>query len=127
MDSDQALHLGILTLLKKTNIFQPAYEILSSAAFSKSIFFSKNYFRNTIRVTNSLDSDLARHCFGPDLSPNCLQRLSADDTSRSFTIYLLGNFSCFFCHLLTFYINFFSKNSLRNTLRVSISLDPDQA
>ena len=38
--------------------------------FSKSTF-SKNSFRNTIRVSNSLD---------PDLGPNCLQRLSADDT-----------------------------------------------
>ena len=34
-----------------------------------------------IRVSNSLDSDQARHFVGPDLGPNCLQRLSADDTS----------------------------------------------
>ena len=31
---------------------------------------------------NSLDSDQARHFVGPDLGPNCLRRLSADDTSR---------------------------------------------
>ena len=37
---------------------------------------------NTIRVSNSLDPDQARHFVGPDLDPNCLQRLSADDTSR---------------------------------------------
>ena len=42
--------------------------------------FSKNYFRNTIRVSNSLDPDQARQNVGPDLGPNCLQRLSADDT-----------------------------------------------
>ena len=48
--------------------------------FSKSTF-SKNSFRNTIRVSNSLDPDQARHYVGPDLDPNCLQRLSADDTS----------------------------------------------
>ena len=30
---------------------------------------------------NSLDSDHARHFVGPDLGPNCLQRLSADDKS----------------------------------------------
>ena len=30
---------------------------------------------------NSLDPDQARHVFGSDLGPNCLQRLSADDTS----------------------------------------------
>ena len=35
-------------------------------------------------MTNSLDPDQARHFVGPDLDPNCLQRLSADDhfTSR---------------------------------------------
>ena len=49
--------------------------------FSKSSF-SKNYFRNTIRVSNSLDPDQARHFVGPDLGPNCLQRLSADNTSK---------------------------------------------
>ena len=30
----------------------------------------------------SLDPDQARHFVGPDLGPNCLQRLSADDTSE---------------------------------------------
>ena len=37
---------------------------------------------NTIRVSNSLDPDQARRSVGPDLGTNCLQRLSADDTSR---------------------------------------------
>ena len=35
-------------------------------------------FFNTIRVSNSLDPDQARQFVGPDLGPNCLQRLSAD-------------------------------------------------
>ena len=39
-------------------------------------------FFNTIRVSNSLDPDQARHFVGPDLGPNCLQRLSADNKSR---------------------------------------------
>ena len=43
--------------------------------------FLKNSFGNTIRVSNSLDPDQARHCVGPDLAPTCLQRLLADDTS----------------------------------------------
>ena len=30
----------------------------------------------------NLDPDQARHFVGPDLSPNCLQGLSADDTCR---------------------------------------------
>ena len=37
--------------------------------------FSKKSFRNTIRVSNSLDPDQAGHFVGPDLDPNCLQRL----------------------------------------------------
>ena len=43
--------------------------------------FSKKTFRNTIRVSNSLDPDQARHFVRPDLGPNCLQRLPADDKS----------------------------------------------
>ena len=42
----------------------------------------KNSFRNTISVSNSLDQDQTGHFVGPDLGPNCLQRLSADDNSR---------------------------------------------
>ena len=42
--------------------------------FSKLFFEKKKSFRNTIRVSNSLDPDQARHIVGPDLYPNCLQR-----------------------------------------------------
>ena len=35
--------------------------------------------RNTIRVSNSLDLDQARHSVGPHLGQNCLQRSPADD------------------------------------------------
>ena len=48
---------------------------------TKSIF-SKNSFKNTIKVSNNLDPDQARHIVGPDLGPNCLQKLSTDNTSR---------------------------------------------
>ena len=37
---------------------------------------------NTSRLSDSLDSYQARHYFGPDLGPNCLHSLSADDTDR---------------------------------------------
>ena len=41
------------------------------------------FFFTTIRVSNSLDPDQARHLVGPDLGPKCLQRLmSADDKSH---------------------------------------------
>ena len=41
----------------------------------------KNLFRNTIRVSNSLDPDQDGHYVGPELGPNCLKRLSADEKS----------------------------------------------
>ena len=58
------------------------YPFLESADFFQYSTFLKNSFRNRIRVSNSLDPDRARHSVRPDLSPNCLRRLSADDTSR---------------------------------------------
>ena len=57
------------------------HAFLSSVDFFISTF-SKNSFRNTIRVSISLDQDQARHFARPDLSPNCLQRLSADENWR---------------------------------------------
>ena len=39
-------------------------------------------FFNTIPVSTSLDPDQARHFVGPDLGPNCLQRLSADTAGK---------------------------------------------
>ena len=45
--------------------------------------FSKNYFRNTIGVSNNLYPDQAQHFVGPDLGPNCLKMLSTDNDKRS--------------------------------------------
>ena len=42
--------------------------------------FSKSSLQNTIRVSNTLDPVQARQNVGPELDPNCLQRLSADET-----------------------------------------------
>ena len=55
---------------------------LSSVDFFKINFKKKKCFWNTIRVSNSLNPDKAPRFVGPDLGPNCLQRLSADDNSR---------------------------------------------
>ena len=44
--------------------------------------FSKNSFKNKIRVSNELDPDQDRHSVSPDWDSNCLQRLSADDKCR---------------------------------------------
>ena len=53
--------------------------LLSSADFFSKLIFSKNSFRHTIKVSNALDPDQDRRSVGPDLGPNRLQRLSADD------------------------------------------------
>ena len=56
--------------------------VLSSAVFFSKSTFSKNSFRSTIRVSNSLDPDQSWCFVGPDLGPNRLQKLSANDTRR---------------------------------------------
>ena len=60
--------------------------LLSSDDFFSSkfafFFLSKNSFRNNIKVSNSLDQGQDRRSVGPDLGPNCLQRLSANEESR---------------------------------------------
>ena len=53
-----------------------------SAGFLQNQLFHKKSFRNSIRVSNGLDTDQDRHNVGPDLGPNCLQMLSVDDKSR---------------------------------------------
>ena len=52
--------------------------LLSSADIFQKYFFSKKYFRNSIRVSNGLDPDQKQHSVGPDLGPNCFQSLPAD-------------------------------------------------
>ena len=49
--------------------------------FPKSTF-SKTSFRYTIKGSKSFDPDQARPFVGPALDSNCLQKLSASDTSR---------------------------------------------
>ena len=62
-----------------------ANEILVLNANAQSPFinskltFSRNSYRKTIRVSNGLDPDQDQHYVGPDLGPNCLQRLSEDN------------------------------------------------
>ena len=58
-----------------------SYVLSSAVCFSSKSSFLKKSFRNINRVSNSLDPDQARKS-EPDLCPNSLQRLSADDTSK---------------------------------------------
>ena len=87
---------------------------LSSADFFR-INFLKNSFRNTIRVSNSLDPDQARLFVGPDLDPSCSKALSADGTSRlrinpcpgeqikmAHSLLFLNKFSCVFVRVCLF-------------------------
>ena len=68
----------------KFALYLLAFEVFLSSAdfFPNNDQLLKFSFRNTTRVSNSLDPDQARPFVGPDLDPNCLQRLSVDDTSR---------------------------------------------
>ena len=50
--------------------------LLSTDVF---ITFSKKIFQEHYQCVNSLDPDQNQHFVGPDLGPNCLQRLSADN------------------------------------------------
>ena len=54
--------------------------------FFQNQIFSKNSLKNTIQVSNSLDPDLARQYVGPDLGPNCLHWLSADDARVTYEL-----------------------------------------
>ena len=62
-------------------------------SFADFFFFKinifKTIFRNTIRVSDSLDPDLVQHFVGPDVGPNCLQINSNRhwQTKRSFIMF----------------------------------------
>ena len=57
--------------------------LLSNSTFSKSFFFQE-YHQS---IKNSMDPDQVRRFDGPDLGPNCLQKLSENDTSRQIVNY----------------------------------------
>ena len=57
------------------------FALLESSQFT----FSNNPFRKkNIKVSNSLNPEQARRNVGPDLSPNCLQRIYIDCTDKRF-------------------------------------------
>ena len=53
---------------------------------SADFFFQNHLFQKILSgiqyLSNSLDPVQAQHFVGPELGPNCLQRLSADATSK---------------------------------------------
>ena len=122
-------------VLKLFECWEILYVFVICWFFSKLIFWN-NSFAITIRVPNSLNLDQARRSVRSDLGPNCLQRLSADDTSRQtdksyawwanwpsswnyskrlenmimkLSLCLLGNFACFFVVCSFFQSQLFGK------------------
>ena len=68
-------------IVGKLVIFNPFLHYLQHMASAlSSLYILWNYLN--FRVSNSLDPDEAQHFVGPDLGPNCFQKLSADDTKR---------------------------------------------
>ena len=66
--------------------FNSDYWLILHAFFRLLIFFKIYFSPNSFRP-NSLDPDQARHFVWPDLGLNCLQRVSADNTSRQELMY----------------------------------------
>ena len=64
---------------------------LSSDVFFSEFTFSKDFFRNTIRVINSLDPGPVLRFVGSNLGPNCLPRLSAANISKR--VFACGSFT----------------------------------
>ena len=66
--------------------------LLGNFVLSSADFFQNQLFRKillgviTVTVSNNLDPDQARQNVGPDLGPNCLQRISADHTRINFDL-----------------------------------------
>ena len=87
--------------------------------FSKSTSF-QNSFRNTTRASNSLDPDQARYYVGPDLGPNCLQRLQ-QTTLVGKVLALKALLSILILHTLL--SNFYSFTCRHVSLRAENSMD----
>ena len=55
------------------------HDLLTVCIFFSNLTFLNNYFRNTIRVPNSVDPEQdTSHFIRPNLGKNCFQRLLAD-------------------------------------------------
>ena len=52
--------------IHKSCVLGNLHAFLSSAFFLLKSTFFQNFFRNTIKVSNSVDPDQARHYVGPD-------------------------------------------------------------
>ena len=75
-------------------------------------------------MSNSLDPDQGRHFVGLDLGPNCLQRLSADNTGRQRVkvgvVFGMVNYNLIILHLVIYGNIRASKFSFQILKRFSI-------
>ena len=79
--SRHCIYLIVMIILLTLCILgKVAYSSAVCLLFFSNSTFSKKYFRNTISV-KQFGSRSGPTFFGPDLGPNCLKMLSADDTS----------------------------------------------
>ena len=69
----------ILEIMRVMHIYVHVLEYCTFYLSKLKLTFSKHY---TVIVPNSVDSDQVRRFIGHDLGLNCLQRLSAEDTSK---------------------------------------------
>ena len=71
---------------KKKPTYLPKLKLMGRSTANKYNFkdgFVQIYFRDTFRVSNSLDNDQDRQNSGPNLGPNCMRRFSsAEDKIR---------------------------------------------
>ena len=58
------------------------HAFLSSDGLFQNYLFQEKIPSGIPSASNSLEPDQARHFVGPDMGPDCLQRLSADDKVR---------------------------------------------
>ena len=83
ISEDKAIDLQLYILDCFVACWVICHTFTVGCGFFSKFTFSKNSFRNTIIVSNNLDPDQDRRSVGPDLGPNCLQSLSADDKNCS--------------------------------------------
>ena len=73
------IHTNHFIFINNSFAYLVILHALTSADFYQNQFFSKKLFQEYLQSVKQIGY---RHFVGPDLDPNCLQRLSADNISR---------------------------------------------
>ena len=93
--------------------------------FSSKFTFSKNSFKNTIRMSNKLELDQDQRFVGPDLATYCLQKLPARvnlwklEQPLSCQYFLSAFYTCFIIiYQVYFRLDLSGKQTLWTTIRL---------